>query len=187
MRKLVLLAVATSIVFSPLAASAHDAVESTSPADQTTVSAGAFDVSVTFGEDILQTAGNAGEVIRVTSASGEIVSNGCPVVSGTVLSTPIDVDAPGEYTVAWRSVSSDGHATEGTFNFTVENTTGYASAGIPAATGDCAAQEAATSTSNTSSDNSGLIGLGIAISLVVIGAVAGALRFGRKADPKQYN
>ncbi|MEO0048822.1 MAG: hypothetical protein RL556_154, partial [Actinomycetota bacterium] len=134
-------------------AMAHDEVGATSPAANSVVEAGKFDVSVTFGEDILQTKGNPGEVIEVVGpkdAGAEVQSNGCVAVDAKVLSTPVDLDKPGTYTVNWRSVSSDGHATEGTYDFKLQNTTGYLSDGVPAESEACSAQAPeALATENT--------------------------------------
>lgn len=179
MRKVISSFLAAFLTLIPLAAQAHDEVGGTSPAADSTVSAGQISLSVSFEEEILKTEANQGVVAKVTDPAGETVSNGCVTVSGNTLSTPIDVDAAGIYLVEWRSVSADGHATEGNFNFTVENSNGYQSSGIPAVSEECASAP----TAEESTDNSALIGLAIAIGLVVIGSVAGALRFG-KQQPK---
>lgn len=179
MRKVISAVLAAFLTMTPLAAQAHDEVGGTSPAADSTVSAGQISVSVSFEEEILKTEANLGVVAKVTDPAGELVSNGCVTVTGNTLSTPIDVDAPGAYIVEWRSVSSDGHATEGEFSFEVENNNGYQSSGIPAVSAECASAPAV----EEPTDNSALIGLAIAIGLVVIGSVAGAIRFG-KQKPK---
>lgn len=180
MRKLLTAALAAFLISVPVVAQAHDDEIATSPASEVTSEAGAFDVSVTFDENILVSSGNQGIVLEVKGPNGELVSNGCATVTSNVLSTPIDVDQPGTYSVAWRSISSDGHPKEGAFEFALENSTGYVSAGVPAISEQCAASEAS---SPEATDNSALIGLAIAIGLVALGSVAGALRFG-KTKPK---
>lgn len=138
MRKTLAFISACLLTLLPLSASAHDEVGETNPVANSIVEAGKFDVSITFEENIMISPDNAGEVVTVTAPDGSKVSNGCVRVAGTLLSTPIDVDAPGKYLVSWRSVSSDGHATEGEFSFTVENGSGYESNGIPAVSEKCA-------------------------------------------------
>jgi len=205
---------ASTLALNPLGAWAHDEVEGTNPKANTTVEAGIIDVSVTFGEDIMQAAAGAGLAIEVTGpgADGPTVwSNGCATPAGTVLSTPVDLDKPGKYNVVWRSVSSDGHANDGTFSFELVNTTGYKSSGLVEATPEClAAQtgpviapapgEETTSAmgqgSGVATDDStggfdqNLIGLLVGIAFVVIGSVAGAVvteRRNRKAHAKPKN
>lgn len=168
MRKTSAIVIATLITFVPLSASAHDEVGSTNPAESSVVQAGKFDVSITFEEDILVSKGNAGEVIEVVGPDGTKVSNGCVSVIGTVLTSPIDVDKAGEYQVSWRSVSSDGHATEGEFAFTLENSSGYVSAGIPAVSEECAAAGPETT---AKPDNFGLAAFGTLFT-VIASAVA---------------
>lgn len=162
----------------PTSAQAHDEIAGTSPSANQTVQAGAFDVSVTFGEDILVSPGNQGEVVQVTDASGKIVSNGCVAVDGVTLSTPVDVDQPGKYSVEWRSVSSDGHSNEGTFDFTVENSSGYVSSGIPAVSDKCAAANPKTTSSST--DNTGLIAICVAVGLILLATSVAVLRWVRR-------
>ena len=141
-------AVAVAIAFAslslnPVAASAHDAVVGTTPDAGSTVQAGVIDVSVTFGEDIMKTPDNSGDVIEVLGPDGSesaTWSNGCVAVDGAKESTTVDLGKPGLYTVNWRSISSDGHENEGTFTFTLENKSGYESGGLVEPGPDCVAQ-----------------------------------------------
>jgi len=138
-----LLALST-ISLAPLAASAHDEVAGTNPTADSTVAAGIIDVSVSFGEDIMATPNNSGEVIEVVGPEGAesaTWSNACVTVTGTKVSTQVDLDKPGIYTVNWRNVSSDGHATEGSFNFKLENTTNYTSGGLVEPSAECASAQ----------------------------------------------
>jgi len=117
-------------VLSPSAAFAHDEVTATSPSNKATVSAGAFDVSVTFNEDVLNVNGGHGIVIQVFAPGMKYVSKDCVRISGKTIATRIDVDKPGKYAVAWQSVSSDGHTNTGVFSFTVVNNNGYKAAPV---------------------------------------------------------
>jgi len=126
-------------------ASAHDEILGTNPAANSTVAAGIIDVSVSFNEPIMSTPDNAGEAIEVTGPAGsdsQTWSNGCILVSDAKASTQVDLDKPGKYTVNWRSVSNDGHPSEGSFDFTVTNSTGYQSAGLVEPGPECAGRMA---------------------------------------------
>ncbi|MDE2409592.1 MAG: copper resistance protein CopC [Actinomycetales bacterium] len=114
---------ASLVALAPLAANAHDEVVGTTPAADSTVSAGAVTVSVTFNEDIMKSADFAGEAIEVTDALGDQVTltGTCLAVEGATLSAPMNFPANGDYAVNWRSVSNDGHPSEGSFSFTVTN------------------------------------------------------------------
>ena len=179
MKKLIFATLMAFSILTPTAALAHDEIAGTFPIADSTVAAGQITVSVSFDEDIMKTEANQGVVAQVTGPTGETVSNGCVAVAGKALTTPIDVDAAGTYLVEWRSISSDGHATEGNFKFVVENTNGYQASGIPAVSEECANAP----TIEEPTDNSALIGLVIAIGLVAVGSIAAALRFG-KQKPK---
>jgi methionine-rich copper-binding protein CopC len=149
MKRVLNSAIAVAIAFAtlslnPVAASAHDEVAGTNPVAGSTVQAGVIDVSVSFGEDIMKTQDNAGLVIEVLGPDGSestTWSNGCVSVDGVKESTMVDLAKPGLYTVNWRSISSDGHSNEGTFEFTVENKTGYESGGLVEPSADCVVQK----------------------------------------------
>jgi methionine-rich copper-binding protein CopC len=149
---------AAAFTFAPMPAFAHDEVVSTGPAADSTVAAGPLTVSVTFNEDIMQMQDNSGEVIEVTGPDGAdsaTWSNGCVTVSGATESTDVDLDAPGLYTVNWRSVSNDGHPNEGSFTFTVTNDNGYKSAGLVEPSAECASASPAPIAYSTKSLGSG--------------------------------
>jgi len=121
---------ATVLSLSPAAAWAHDEPTGTTPAAGTTVTAGIIDVGISFGEDILQVADNAGIAIQVDGPAGTDSATlpvSCVSVNGGNMQARVEVVAAGTYTVTWRSVSSDGHANSGSFDFNVSNDNGYAS------------------------------------------------------------
>jgi len=126
------------LVAAPMPALAHDEVVSTTPSADSSVEAGVQDVIVAFNEDIMATPHNSGEVIEVDGPDGTVWSNGCVQVAGGAMRTQVDLDAPGTYTVNWRSVSNDGHPNEGSFNFTLTNTTDYHSGGLIEPSAECA-------------------------------------------------
>ncbi|MGN6752169.1 MAG: copper resistance CopC family protein [Intrasporangium sp.] len=109
---LVLLAVGFALVGAP-AASAHDVLESTSPADRTTVDRLPQAVTLTFSDDPLA----LGTQILVKGPSGN-VAHGDPTIEGRVVHQQLSAQAPaGDYVVTYRVTSSDGHPISGTFSF----------------------------------------------------------------------
>ena len=182
MRKFVTIVFVFFVSLTPLAAQAHDEILSSTPASGSAVDAGKFDVTVTFEENIMVTENNQGLVIEVTDPSGTKVSNGCVSAEGATLSTPVDLDSAGTYHVSWRSIGSDGHAVEGDFEFDLVNDAEYRSSGIPAISAECAASK---QIAGSAEDATSQIGLAIAIALVAIGSVIGALRFAKQAKPKE--
>ncbi|HWS56943.1 MAG TPA: copper resistance protein CopC, partial [Actinotalea sp.] len=56
----------------------------------------------------------------LVTGPGGAVAVGEPVVQGTTVTAPLPSDlASGDYTIAWRVVSADGHPIQGTIPFTV--------------------------------------------------------------------
>lgn len=102
--------------WSPGQAVAHDALVSTEPGDGTTVEEPDA-VVLTFSADQLA----VGAVVAVTGPDGQEWGDGATTVSGVTVTQPLREGLPsGEYQVAWRSVSGDGHPVDGTFRFTAE-------------------------------------------------------------------
>lgn len=107
-------------------ASAHDAVESTSPAADTTVPVPPDAVSITLSNHPLA----IGTQIKVNDASGANWADGAVQIVDNVASQKLKAGAPaGRYTVQWRVASSDGHPIEGTFGFTATAAGAGATAG----------------------------------------------------------
>jgi methionine-rich copper-binding protein CopC len=201
---------AAALVLAPLSATApafaHDAIVGTSPSDGETVSAGAFDVSVTSSEDIMNMPDMAGNQIVVTgpndSADAQTVSLGCIKVDGAVASVPVDIETPGTYTATWQLVSQDGHSQDGTFSFTVTNDSDYKASGNTELPEGCVAlpmltavaydatagatPEPRVAAAPATKDDGQWAGLLWGIGFVVIGSLAGVgavwLRERRKRD-----
>ncbi|MET3721577.1 MULTISPECIES: copper resistance CopC family protein [unclassified Arthrobacter] len=94
---------------------AHDAAESSSPAQGATVASPPEKVSVTFSKNPL----GIGAQFSVKDASGAEWANGAVEIVDNVASQPLKGGAPaGAFTVAWRVVGSDSHPIEGAFGFT---------------------------------------------------------------------
>lgn len=116
-----LMATASLLVVSP-AASAHDALVDSSPAAGTTVETLPAALTLTFSGE-LTTGGNA-TAVEVSGPDGAAAHTGDPVVEGMTVTVPLAEEAPaGEYSVAWRVVSSDGHPISGEFVFGVTTST----------------------------------------------------------------
>jgi methionine-rich copper-binding protein CopC len=109
-------------------ASAHDAAESSSPAQGATVATPPEKVSVTFNKNPL----GIGSQFSVKDATGAEWADGAVEIVDNVASQKLRAGAPaGAYTVTWRVVSSDSHPIEGTFGFTA--TAAAAGAAAPSA------------------------------------------------------
>lgn len=95
---------------------AHDALVSTEPGDGTAVEEPDA-VVLTFSADQLA----VGAVVAVTGPDGQEWGDGATTVSGATVTQPLHDGLPaGDFQVAWRSVSGDGHPVDGTFRFTVK-------------------------------------------------------------------
>ncbi|EYT53188.1 copper resistance protein CopC [Leucobacter sp. UCD-THU] len=69
-------------------------------------------IRLTFNNSIIE----VGTEIVITSSDGADVTDGAPEVSGPDVVQPLAAELPeGDYDVAWRVVSSDGHPIEGAF------------------------------------------------------------------------
>jgi methionine-rich copper-binding protein CopC len=107
-------------------ASAHDAAESSSPAQGATVATPPEKVSVTFNKNPL----GIGSQFSVKDATGAEWADGAVEIVDNVASQKLRAGAPaGAYTVTWRVVSSDSHPIEGTFGFTATAAAPGAAAG----------------------------------------------------------
>ncbi|MGN6443196.1 MAG: copper resistance CopC family protein [Arthrobacter sp.] len=97
-------------------ASAHDAAESTSPAQGASLAAPPEEVSVTFSNKPL----GIGSSFSVKDSGGTEWADGSVQIVDNVATQKLRQGGPsGAYTVAWRVVGSDSHPIEGTFTFTV--------------------------------------------------------------------
>lgn len=120
------------------AAAAHDAAESSSPAQGAALAVPPAGVSVTFSQKPL----GIGAAFSVKDASGAEWAEGPVEIVDNVATQKLRNGGPaGKYTVAWRVVSSDSHPIEGSFGFTVAG----AAAGAPAATTPAESPTAAAS------------------------------------------
>lgn len=189
MKKLTSLTIALAAVFANLsfapAAFAHDEVVDTYPASGETVEAGQINIGINFNEEVLASSSLEGFAIEVSDSKGVSQNAGCLMAGGTNVSAIASLATPGDYTVVWRSVSSDGHPSEGTFKFTLANTSGYEQEApdqlacpmllsgepMPTMVDDSMKRDA------TAVDDEGnaLVGLAIGASFIVLGGIATAI------------
>jgi LPXTG-motif cell wall-anchored protein len=173
-------------------AQAHDALASSNPADGQTITTNPGKVSITLSQ-APDTKLPGSNIIKVTAPDGHVVSTGDITVDGATLSIDADIDHPGKHTVDWRAVSADGHPIEGTFSFTYagaedDATTAPATSTSPAvitptASASAEVQANTEQTTQTGSDNTGLlIGAG-AVVIVLAGVVIYLLARRNKANP----
>ena len=117
---LVLAVLLVAPVASAPSASAHAALESTTPAKGAAVGKNTKQVSMIFGEEILVIKGKYPNSISVTNPQGVIVSIGVATVSGMKISESLKTPLiAGKYLVKYRVVSADGHVVSGSYNFSV--------------------------------------------------------------------
>lgn len=109
---------AALVLLSPLSASAHDALVSSSPAADESVEKVPAELTLTFNAKVIDGEG-ATEVV-VTAPDGTSITDGAATVDGAIVTQPLQGAGPaGEYRVIWKVVSSDGHPTSGEYSFTV--------------------------------------------------------------------
>ena len=140
---------------------AHATLIGTVPAVDATVDAVPEAVELQFDEPVETTDG----AVEVYGPDGDRVDVGVVETAdgGAALRAPIEADAPGTYTVAWRVTSEDGHTLSGSFVFHNGTATG--------------AVEIGDSGGGTTTDLAGAAGrwLGYAGALLAVGAASLAL------------
>jgi methionine-rich copper-binding protein CopC len=131
-RRLWVVALLAAVVFTvlgiPQTAWAHNALVSTSPGDGTTVAEPPESIVLTFNEPAIKT----GTKVLVTGPDGAVAA-GAPELIDNTVEQALQPELPaGEYTVAWRVTSADGHPINGEFSFRVR--TGSVTTRTPAPT-----------------------------------------------------
>lgn len=156
-RVLLPLATAGFLLFSSAPAQAHDALESSNPANGATVSTMPEKIELTFDHTPIA----INSIVRVEDATGTDQADGPVSIVDNQVSQAVKPGAPqGKYKVVWRVVSSDGHPIEGTFTFT---------AGGPNSAPSAAPAAAADAGLPTQLVVAGVVGAVLLVGLVVIG------------------
>jgi methionine-rich copper-binding protein CopC len=153
-----IIAVAIMTATAP-AASAHTTLVRSSPADQSSLATAPTIVTLTFDENIRMPS-----VILVTDAAGASVVQGKTMLVANNASARVSTGPSGDFAVAYRVVSADGHPVSGRLSFRV----GTGSTGAP--TGQVTATAGHHQESSSSTGGSRVIGMIAALAL--LGGVA---------------
>jgi methionine-rich copper-binding protein CopC len=116
----ILLAAAT-LGFVAAPAFAHNYVVSTTPEAGSVVTEQPGAVVVTTNDNLLDLSGEGESSAMQVSGPADaprFYGDGCATVSGPSLAAEVQLGQPGEYTVVWQTVSTDGHSISDTFTFT---------------------------------------------------------------------
>ncbi len=155
-------------VFGATAAQAHNVLRSTDPADGSTVATAPEQITLTFDEPALA----LGTQIEVRSPDGTLVSAGDPVLVDDTVSEKLGGDLPaGDYTVAWRVTSADGHPITGQFTFTTTTATTIGDAAVPDSTPSPSPSMAARGDQESSGSSTAPVIVG-GIAVVLVGAIS---------------
>ncbi|MFB2581612.1 copper resistance protein CopC [Herbiconiux sp. P15] len=101
-----------------VSASAHDALESSSPAAEESITADPGAISLAFSDSLLAIGGTTdGFAVQVTDGDGLHFESGCLTLDGSSVAAPVALGDAGGYVVTWQVVSSDGHPTSGQYEF----------------------------------------------------------------------
>lgn len=99
-------------------ASAHDELIDSTPAAGETLTALPEQFAIKMNEDLLDLDDKgSGFGLLVRDADGLYYGDGCVTVDGPTMSAEAVLGEPGEYTLIWQVVSSDGHPTSDEFTF----------------------------------------------------------------------
>ncbi|GHJ17161.1 MULTISPECIES: copper resistance CopC family protein [unclassified Micromonospora] len=123
-------------------ASAHNALQTATPAPDARLTTAPASVTLRF----LQRLNPEFTTIVLSDADRRKIPTGAPAVDGTTGTITVDQALPdGTYTVAYRVVSADGHPVQGSYRFTVADPTAGSTAPDAAGTprGDTAASPVA--------------------------------------------
>lgn len=133
MRKLLVAALAVSaLLIGAPTASAHSVVTGSNPADGSEVAAGPAQVSISFNE-VPQ---SQFATLNVVGPDGNLWSKGDPRIEGQSIVVDVGELGPtGDYTIAYRVTSADGHPISGTLGFTLTQE----GSGTPGAAADASA------------------------------------------------
>jgi copper resistance protein C len=106
------------LIFVAPAATAHGEFVSANPAPSQIVTTFPTSVELVFSEKLQELESSKVNVIMVLSADGEEIDSKNTMVSINQVMVGLEPQTdPGTYTVLWRNVSEDGHATEGKYQF----------------------------------------------------------------------
>jgi methionine-rich copper-binding protein CopC len=115
-RAALLVAASAALIALPaLPAWAHNSLVATTPAKGAVVTEQPGTISLETNDELLDV--GDGSAIRVQGPDGRYYGDGCTDVVGAMAETRAELGTPGEYTVTWQVVSTDGHPISGTWTF----------------------------------------------------------------------
>lgn len=124
--------VAAGVLGAATAASAHDQLISTSPADGEVVTLAPSTLTLEFSDEVMDLS-----TAVVLTPPGGTTQDLVATVEGATVTAALPADLPsGAYAVAWRVVSADGHPIEGTFAYTLDDPTRPAAVTTPTPAAD---------------------------------------------------
>ena len=166
-RILVLLAALTAALSLSIgSAAAHSVVLSSSPEDGAQIAEAPERVTVTFNETLQEQFA----ALTVVGPDGNLWSKGDPIIEGATAAVELDGLGPvGEYTIAYRVTSADGHPVSGTRTFTLTQE----GTGTP---GEAASGDAASESGEGGSNGPAVWWFVVAGVVVVAAGLAFALR-----------
>ena len=142
-----LAAVLFTVLGTPQAAWAHNALVSTSPGDGKTVAKPPSSIVLTFNEPAIKT----GTKVLVTGPDGSVTRGDPQLVDNTVEQGLLPELSAGEYTVEWRVTSADGHPINGEFSFAVRTGSVGTSTPTPVPTTEATGSPSSVAPSQTAS------------------------------------
>ena len=119
--------VAATLGFSAAPASAHNYPVGYTPAENSVVTEQPGHFTVTTNDTLLNLDGTGtGNAMRISGPTDAPLyyGEGCIALFGAKLETTAQLGQPGEYTVTWQVVSTDGHPVSGSYTFTWEPAAG---------------------------------------------------------------
>jgi copper transport protein len=142
MRLASLVLLATSSIALPRSATVHATLVSSEPAANSRLASSPSRVRLVFSEPVEAKLGRI--ALHPTSGSTITLRAGADPRDVHAVVARVDSLPSGSYRVEWRVVSADGHPVDGTFTFTVGDTTLGTTAAAPAATPESEPQVAET-------------------------------------------
>ena len=174
-------------------ANAHDELIGSTPEHGSTVTEAPSEITLNFSGTLQTLADGGGTVVVISSEAGEQIENTFEVKGRDVAITPATELIDGQYTVASRVISSDGHPIEKSVSFTVQTGTA-AEPTASEASETAASQPAADSTdgavqSTPTQESDPAAGINPVWWIVIGVAVAGAaiavlVNFSRRGNTK---
>ena len=155
-------AVAAALLFAAGPAAAHSVVIASTPAPGEQIAQGPERVSLTFNEALQESFA----ALTVAGPDGNLWSKGDPLVEDATVSVAVgDLGPAGEYTIAYRVTSADGHPVTGTQVFTLTQDG-------PGAPGAAAAAAGAAAPASDSDEDSGpAVWIFVVVGVVVLAGV----------------